>query len=518
MQTVIPQFHEMAQNSVIPIDWGLRMSFEKEFDSDLKFFTLDESILNGLDLISPSDDNLLNEWDYYNYLPYSDRVITQEWSREIDFPFSVQAGMADFTLNNFDGYFTPNGGSPIQNYILPKRPIRLFAGFKSVALLQQFVGITQKMPTIDERSKTASFHALDFLSEMFSMPLTQTVAMSNVRTDEVLAKLFDQFGLLPTSYTLAKARNTIPFLFFEKGTNAGQAIRDLMQAEMGNLWIDEQGQIRFEQRLQTIEAPVMNFNDTNVIDITTTGDSEIINTVRIKTPIREVQEFQPIFTKSASSGSSDLWVVPANGYLEKTGDLQDPVLSAIAPTLGFSSSVSWFTALTSTGTKVTSGVAVSSNELRTNSYVMNFFNANPFPVEIDELELWGEPAKQVDELDYEALDEDSREVYGEEVLTIDSAFFQTLSNARSFALSILDAYSNYAGVIQMEVKGDPALQLGDVIRVDARSYHDEYKVIKITNTMMSNSYRQVIKARHYTPREWFQLNLSTLNSPVILAP
>src|SRR5690606_40680319 len=64
--------------------------------------------------------------------------------------------ISDFTLNNYDKYFTPHSTSPIEEYILPKRPVRLLQGFDGENL-QQFVGLTQGMPEVDEMSATASF-------------------------------------------------------------------------------------------------------------------------------------------------------------------------------------------------------------------------------------------------------------------------------------------------------------------------------------------------------------------------
>src|SRR6187402_2358487 len=130
MQTVSPAFHAMAQNSVIPIDWQFNVSFEKNFDDAVTFFTLGVSELNGLDVLGPSDDNPIQEWDKYEYLPYGDRVITLEWDRTLDFPYSVQAAIADVVLNNYDDYFTPRSTSPIEEYILPKRPMRIYTGFR----------------------------------------------------------------------------------------------------------------------------------------------------------------------------------------------------------------------------------------------------------------------------------------------------------------------------------------------------------------------------------------------------
>lgn len=521
MQTVPDSFHQMAQNGIRPHTWGLRMSFLKQFDDDITFFVLDSSILNGDDILAPSDDNPIQEWDFYRYQNLDDRVVDMEWSREIDFPYSVASAIADYTVNNYDNYFTPGSGSPIDGYIIPKRPLRLFWGFRGHTNLQQFVGVTQSSPVLDSRSKTARFHALDWLAEMFSMPLTETVAMAGVTTDVVLDALFQQFGLSPSQYVLAKGRNKIPFLFFERGKNAGNAFRELMQAEGGALWIDEQGIIRFEQRLLPIESVAMEFNDSNVEDISLSGDSEIINTVRIRTDIRAVQEFQPVYASTDPETGQTLIEpirVPANGTKFHTAELTDPLLSVSTPTIGQKTDDSWFIVTDLSGNPVNSDVSISLDTLNNNNYVMLFENDNAFDVLVTQVEVWGEPAKIVDEIRYEAYDEDSVLAYGEQALEIDNNMFGSESNCESFALTILESYKSFNGVIELSVKGDPSLQLGDIISVDTREISGQFKVVKITNTLRDNRATTILKARRYEPFDWFTLDEDVLNGDAILAP
>lgn len=522
MQTVTQLFHDRAQGEVIPLTWQARMSFDKAYNPDITFALYDDAMYDDPEyLYSPSADNPINQWDYYDYKDYSGRVVSMEWTREIEFPYSVAAAMADFVFNNFDDYFTPDSGSPIDQYILPKRPVRLFAGYTGTQNLQQFVGITETTPVRDENAKTVSFHATDFLTEIFESNLEGIIAMRNVRTDEVLEAIFQQFGLDDASYVLAKGRNRIPFVFFDRDKNAGNAIRELMQAEMGNLWIDEQGIIRFEPRLMTEESPVMVFDDSNVIDITSTGDDEIINQVKITSDVREVQEYQPIFSNAREAGtawspSDDPFIIPANSSRPYAADLTDPALTAVEPVLGEAANVSWFTAVNSSGFPVTSNITVTGSVLNNNQHITFIQNDNSFPVEIDQMEIWGEPAKVVNKLRYEAKDQDSIDKYEVKLLEINNNFFGSYDNASSFARMILDSYSEHAPVIEMSVKGDFSLQLGDVIQVNARSYNDTYKITAITQVM--NPYKCIIKARRYKIRPFARYDISLYDDGAEYAP
>lgn len=521
MQTVADSFHDAAQGQVIPLAWANYISFTKEFDDDVEFFTFDSSVFDGIDLLAPTEDNPINYWDYYKYAEYTDRVINMEWSREIDFPYSVSAAIADFTLNNFDDYFTPDSGSPIEDYILPKRPVRLYAGYQNATILQQFVGITEKTPVRDDNAKTIAFHANDYLTEIFALQLIDVIAMQDVTTDVVLAAIFTQFGLSPSSYSLAVGRNIIPFVFFDKDKNAGNAIREIMQAEGGNLWIDEQGIIRFEQRLMPVDTPVMTFDDGNVIDIQSLGNDEIINTVRITSDVREVQPFQTVYSNAREADTEftsigDPFIIPASSSRPFNAELTDPLISASEPTLGELTDDSWFTAVDMAGNPVTMNVSITGGSLNTNQYVMFIDNNNAFDIQIDQMVVWGEPARIVNQIRYTASDEDSVEKYEEQVLDITNDFFGSYSNCDSFAETIIDAYKEHDPVIEMNVKGDFALQLGDIIDVNARSFVGDYKITSITNTM--SPYMTKIKARRYIPRDWFTFDVDEFDGPALLAP
>lgn len=523
MQTVDPNFNIRSQGDFIPLTRGLRISFDKVWDDNITFARYDEAMYDDPEyLYSPSADNPIAFWDYYDYKDFTSRVVSMEWSREIEFPYSVSSAMADFTVNNFDDYFTPDSGSPIDQYILPKRPLRLLAGYQGVGTLQQFVGITEKTPIRDENSKTASFHALDFLSDIFNTELGSIIAMQNVTTDVVLEEIFKKFGLSDSSYVLAKGRNKIPFVFFDREKNAGNAIRELMQAEMGNLWIDEQGIIMFEPRLMVEQDPVFYFDDNNVIDITSTGEDEIINEVKIFSDIRAVNGFDVVSSNAREDGQP--WFAGGDGFIISGGssrpyiaELPDPCLSVVDPVLGQDTAPSWFTAVRSNGVPVTSGLTVTGTVLNSNNFVVFIQNTNGFPVEIDQMVLWGEPARVINRLaPFYAKDQDSIDKYESKLLEIRNDWFGSYDNADSFARTILDAYPEGDPVIEMSVKGTYALQLGDIVSVNARSYVGLYKITKIANVL--NPYKCTIRARRYNPKNWGQYDVSKYNDSAVYAP
>ena len=518
MQSVSTQFNQLADGDIRPVIWKADISFTKESDPDITWFTLDQSVLNGGDLLGISGDEPLLPWQYFLYQDFTERLIYMSVERSLEFPYSVVSAIADFQLNNYDKYFTPNGSSPIASYILPKRPVRLLQGFSST-VLPQFVGLTEGMPEISRTDGTATFTAMDFLTWIYDMPIRNTIAMQNVTTDEVLANIFEQFGLAPTQYDLATGRNRIPFLFFEKEQQtAGDIIRPLMQAEMGMLWLDEQGIIKFRPRLEQPSEPVYYFDHDSINDLDTSEDDEIINHVIINTDVREVQEYQNVHSKVSSDNT--LNVVPAGGSYIYPAQLSDPCLTIEEPDFGENAGVSWFTAARPDGTDVPSGVTVTFSELKTNTYDITFSNSNGFDVNINQLYLWGQPGKKIslEPTVYDAYDDASVAKYEEKILTIDNNFIQSVDQAESLAYTLLDEYSEYNDIITIEVKGNPALQLSDIVDIDYEEYSGEYRIISIKNKIQDAKFTQILKCKKYTPRHWFTLDQSTLNGSDVLAP
>lgn len=518
MQTVPTGFNQLADGDVRPHSWGALISFTKAYDDDITFFTLDTSVLNGVDILGTSEDNPIQAWDFYEYVDFTERVIDFSVQRELDFPYSVVNAIADFTLNNYDKYFTPHSSSPIADYILPKRPVRFLQGLRNT-VLPQFVGLTQGMPDISETEATASFTALDFLTQIYDLPIRETTAMMDVTTDQILEEIFTQFGLSPTQYNLLPGRNKVKFLFFERNQQtAGDIIRPLMQAEGGMLWLDEQGIIQFRPRLIQPDTATYIFDEDNIVSCDVVEEDQIINHMIINTDVREVQEYQTVYSKKTTDSNLD--VVPAGGEYVFKAALQDPCLTIEEPVYGENADVSWFTAAKSDDSPVNSGISITSVELKTNTYEMTIENTNSFPVNINQMNLWGRPAKRIsiEPMIYENKDTDSIAKYEDKLMEISNNFIQSIDAARSLALTVLDEYSEYADIIEMEVKGNPAIQLSDVIEVDYNQFDGEYRIIGIRNKLFDGKATQILKCRRYTPREWFTLDQSVLNGTDVLAP
>ena len=103
MITAPDSFHRLANGSVRPLDWNIGISFTKERNEDIGWFTLNSSALDGGDLLASDLNNPIQLWDSYEYMMLKERLISLSITRSVQFPYNVQSGVADFELNNYGG-------------------------------------------------------------------------------------------------------------------------------------------------------------------------------------------------------------------------------------------------------------------------------------------------------------------------------------------------------------------------------------------------------------------------------
>lgn len=456
MQTASATFFTRADAQMRPINWALAISFEREIDPSASFFTVGVSTVGGSDVIKGTDDVLQN-WDKYTYFDYSDRIVTVEWSQSMDPLYSVQSAIGDMVMNNTDGYLSAD------NAALPFRPVRLTMGFgnsmtSNAELLPQFIGVTEDAPTIDHTAKTVSYHVIDFMSTIYNRPLNQDVILQNVSTDQALDALLQLVGLSPTQYDLDVGLNSIPFLYFDATTKFGDAAQQLMQAEMGRLYMTETGRITFHNRQNFSDTSVWSFDGHNVIDYVTSTQDDIVNVVEITSNVLEVQPYQDYWQSDAVTeiDVGDTVTLPFANF-------SDPVVAVGTPLPYVSSTSSYYSANTAsdnTGTDVTSGLTLVTQQFST-SYLMTFTNTNSFPVYITTIHLFATPAVSLAPLIVREQDDASVAQYDEQVLQIENDFFTDEATMISRAKMILADNADFGQLQTVTVKGNPALQIND---------------------------------------------------------
>lgn len=508
MQPVTDQFQARAESSLRKPTQRVLMSFDKTFDDNIDFFTVGVSSVGSTDIIKGEGD-VVQEWDKYEYAEYTDRVISVEWSRDQQSPYSANLGIADITFNNTDDFFTPGSGSAIDDDVLPGRPVRIYAGFGN-ELVQVFVGVTEKMPEVDERAKTAKFHCVDFLQSLYNRPLEESVIYQGLRSDEVIGELFESVGLLPSQYDFDVAFTTIPFAYFTKGTKLGDAVNKLVQSDLGYLFLDENGILTYRNRQNFSDVSVFDFDRTNTNEIKTVKDDGIVNVVEVKSKIREVQPNQKVWE------STEAIYIPVSQSVEVWADFSDPVTGVDDPDYITSATTSLFSAnLLETGDGTPySGISLTGTALFSDSFKMTFENTGGSDAYIRTIQLFGTPAKVTKELYIREQDDASVTAYDERVLTIENDYIQDESTAQSLALVTLGLYADFGGAKEADVKGSPALQLRDPITLEGESYN----VNRQQNSIQEGSYRQVLSVEKRTVLTYFTVAVSSVGGGDTIAP
>lgn len=528
MNSVAERFHQLASGPVRPLDWDLAVSWTKARNEDVAWFTLNQSQLNGADLLAEDNDNPIQIWDAYEYHKIRDRVINLNIERSVEFPYNIQSAVCDFTLNNYDRYFSiDNDRSPIAGYIMPARPVRAYLGFKTAGVTPVFVGLTEGIPSYSgTHNTTAQLSALDFLATIGDMSMRNMVMMRDVRTDEVISAILEQFGLRPEMYKLGKGLNVIPFVFFESGKNAGNALKELVQAENGTMWVDEAGIIRFEPRTQLLgQDSVMSLDASSIISISASQNSGIINRVYVESDVRKVGEYQQIFSVENEKGfeaetADDAYRIKANGTTTIWLNFDDPIWEGnAAPSLNGALDDSSFTAVTLAGEKVNGGISADGTFFA-DSLKLEFKNTTKQPMSLTFLQIWGKPAKVLGEsptIKYTAEDEESIEKFGVQELSImDNNCFGNQQNIDAFAQDILERYADYSPTITMEIKGDPALQIQDIVTINGTDYEGDWLVKGITQSLQEARLTTKITAVRHIIQYPFVLNKSVLDGPDLL--
>ena len=148
MITTTNEFSTIANGTIRPLALNAKISFTKERSDDVNWFILDQSQLNGADILATDPDDSIQLWDAYEWTDHTADVMGMTWSRSVAFPYNVQSALCDLQLNNTSQKYTyDNESSPLHGYILPKRPMRTYAGFKKGGVNETvpvFIGLTQK--------------------------------------------------------------------------------------------------------------------------------------------------------------------------------------------------------------------------------------------------------------------------------------------------------------------------------------------------------------------------------------
>jgi len=524
MQTVSSRFTQLTDGPMRPISFRVLMAFNKTYDAGIDFFTIGTSTIGGDDILKGTS-NTIQEWDKYVYEDYSDRVLSIEWEREAEPPTSaITLATASLILDNHDDLFTPsNTASPLYGSILPKRPIRINAGFGGETI-PQFIGMTDGKPEINEKNKTAKFTCIDFLKFMMDQPLDEELMYIDMRTDEIIQALLEGAGVTTAQMDLDTGSVIIPFAYFAKGSKRGDALAEIAEAELGNISMSESGRATFQNRQNWSDnTSSWTFNKQNTLERKAASASEIINVVEVYSQARAVMAKQKLWE---SSGAIE---IPANSSIDVFPDFRDdygalPVTTMDDPVYIGSASTSLYATNEfedGSGAARNTDVSLTSSDLFSTSAKLTFENTADVSVFLTQLEIFATPAKVQNDIYVrveDAASVGSRDGYEENVKEIKNNYIQDSTAATTIGRIITEDRGQDDDQYDLLVKAVPQLQISDVITWDEPDNTDDYFVTRISSTINTSGFRQTIRTSKRTINIYFRIGISTIGGSDKIGP
>lgn len=514
MQTTTTEFQSNAASHIRKVDSRALISFNRTFDASVSFFTITTSAVGGTDVLRPDNSDVIQEWDKYEYTDYTDRLIQAEYTHE-EMPYSsVTKGYGTLVLDNTDDYFTQGSGSAVDGSVRPNRPVQLFAGFDG-EVVRTFVGLTQDAGRIDEKQKTITFSLVGFFEQLYNRRLDEESMLFNKRTDEVLDALFTGVGLTSGQYSLDTGYNLMPYVLLDKRDKLGKHVERLIQAEMGRLFIDENGLITFKNRQNYDDAPVAEFSKHNIFSLRRKDDSDIKNVIELSGEIRAVLTTQDVgfLTRAElvpAGQTADVWVT----FIDPVTSIQTPLERSVATTSYYRAN----TESDNSGSAVTSGVSITSSTLFGQSYKATFSNNIGFDIWITELKLFGTPVKVVEEISVQEVDQTSIDEFDEQVLSIENEYFQDVDQTQSKAKMLLEDYKEFYPIERVQILANPALQIGDAITIHNDGITRDYKITRNNIVISRAKIQQFIDVKAFTRYTYFTIGQSAIAGEDRIAP
>lgn len=528
MQSVSAVWTAEERDKVRLIAQSLQVAWKKQTLTGPRLFTIGISTIgggDGIDIVPGAVGSPFN----YRYFDESAYLTSLEWERSFNMPIGgLTKALGGAVLDNTSGRFTPRymgGNSELFTAILPRRPAIVGAGFNINGVNQTIPALTgtfSKQPEVDSRSREVHVQLADYLDFFENRYVDRSAVFTAVTTDVVIESLLTQLGMATSQYNLDPGINVIPFASIDTGAAFKEVIQKLVESENGNMFQDEAGKIRFENRQHYYNSPYSNvqriITTAQVIDSKAPDDDHLINTVEIKSNIREKAINQKIWSLSSPT------IIPGNSTVEIFADFTDddgtmPVLSVDRPLYAVDEATTSAYATNvfddNSGDTNHSAIYLKSFSQFAASYKMVFANSSTTPTFITALDLWGRPAKVTSKIDLISKRGISITAYEEHPLTIDNEFIQSLDWASSFAELILEDFSHIESLQTITILAIPELQLGDLI-----SWQGHYwRVYGIRSKLdPSAGYTQEIDILQRTIRSYFRIGISTIGGTDKLAP
>lgn len=457
MQSVSAAFTAEAQDTVRKIAHNLQVSWKAESTLGNRTFTIGVSSIGGSDFIGVNA-GAIGSPSNYSYLDESEYVMSLSWERQLNIPTGgLTKAYADGELDNTSGRFLPSymgGNSELFTAIRPKSPNIINAGFVINGVeeeIPQFAGLFNRMPQVDIQNRTLHIESDDYIGYFENRKVDDTAMFTGVTTDQIIETMLRDAGMSTAQYELDEGLNDIPFTIIESGADFYSVINELVMAENGYFFQDEEGKFWFWNRQHFLSVPFTEVQavlaTAQVINAETPSEDHIINVVEINSNIWEKRSAQQIFELSGSIE------ILAGQQTEVFVNLEDPVLQVTSQTITGNTQ--------SDGTGSPISITVVSRTVF--SQAIKYVLSAPTTGFITVLTVNGRSAVIGEELYTRTVDSSSLTAYQEKPLSINNKYIQNRTWANSFSQVILNRFSDAESLLKITIRALPQLQNGDLI-------------------------------------------------------
>lgn len=423
----------------------------------------------------------------------------------------------------------PNFDPTIGSYVdLPGRPLKLSIGFSGEPI-PQFVGFTDQPEStlVDRMTNIKAFDALDYI---YNYVITGLGTLVNYRTDQIIAAILNEAGFTSSQYSLEPGLQKPIGYIALRDKQAGPILAKLVEAEMGLLFVDETGIIRFwnRQHLNNSSTPVWTFNYANMRNVDWI-QTNIINDVQVIAKPRVVAANQKIWENAQAIA------IPPGGSIDVFADFRDddgslPVTAVDTPAYVNNATSSYYATNLNedgSGENQNGNVTLVSTALLGDSYRMTFSNSFTQPIYLTKIALFGTPAKVIYFDTKPQIDTASVTAYGRnpanrgERVKIENEYIQDASTANSIAYTLVAEYKNPRKRLKCTVFAVPQLQVGDFVTVVLADTGQSINMFVMAKTLKFDGKANLVmdlELEQRTIKRYFTINQSRIGQTDTIAP
>lgn len=534
MQTVSSGWGDKISIGKRNIGYGVLMALMRTTATGVRFFTINQSRIGGPDLIKGGGD-FVTFFDKFRFDDVSPFVTSISVQKNIgQYPYGIIMAQADVELDNTTKKFLPGYDTTVGSGVgLPNRPIKLSIGIED-EYLKLFTGYTSQ-PNVSLNNRSVQLHAFDAFNYINGYRSTISGAFVNAPFHNVVASGMYEMGFTASQFVVDKSlQGNIGYL----ATNDkkwGDIFRDGCEAEQAIMQVDENGILQFWNRQHFLTASgVLRFqlSYSKISDITW-QNTAIINDVIVRAKPRAVQSQQKVWENQSAielpSGVDTEYFV---SFTDDYGDL--PVTSVSVP-LNYTTASGVTSRYRATDQSDTSGTDRSSYLTLLsaysfgNTYKLTFRNSFTSSIFLNQLAIYGTPARVTTVIEERIQDATSIDAFGRnpansgEPIEIENDLIQDKFTARSLATTLVKEYKSPGKryVLPVSFQSDPALQIGDagLLLIQDTNELKQVYITGLTNVINRGAdYQQTLEVEERTIKRYFTINQSKIGGTDSIAP